>query len=107
MSFINNVTIYRVALEALNNIRKHAQAKKVNLQLEFNSDDVLLDIADDGIGFDLYEVTNNKALRGSLGLVTMKERSEMIGGSFQIETAPNKGTRIYLRLPAKNTNNSK
>jgi signal transduction histidine kinase/CheY-like chemotaxis protein len=99
MSFISDVTIYRVALEALNNIRKHANAKKVNLLLEFNNGDVALDILDDGIGFDLNEVTNNKALHGSLGLVTMKERSEMIGGSFKIDTAPNKGTRIYMKLP--------
>jgi signal transduction histidine kinase len=102
MSFINDVTIYRVALEALNNIRKHAQAKKVNLFLEFNNGDVVLDIADDGIGFDLDEVTNNKALHGCLGLVTMKERSEMIGGSLDIETSPNQGTRIHMKLPVMN-----
>lgn len=99
MSFIHDVTIYRVALEALNNVRKHAHAKKVNLILEFNNGHVILDIADDGVGFNINEVTCNKALHGSLGLVTMRERSEMIGGNLEIESSLDKGTKIHMRLP--------
>lgn len=101
LSFINDVTIYRVTLEALNNIRKHAHAHNVDYVLEFNKDHVIVNIKDDGVGFDLEEINSKKVLNGSLGLVTMKERTEMIGGIFDIQSAPGKGTKIFVKLPAR------
>ncbi len=99
LSFISDVTIYRVIQEALNNVRKHAAAHHVDVILEFHDDRVEVSIADDGKGFDLNDVKGHNGHGGNLGLVTMKERTEMIGGSFEINTNPNQGTRILMGLP--------
>jgi len=99
LSFINDVTIYRVALEALNNVRKHADAQHVGVVLEYNDDHVAVSIEDDGIGFDVNDIKENKGAHGNLGLITMKERTEMIGGNFEINTSPGQGTSILMRLP--------
>lgn len=99
LSFINDVTIYRVIQEALNNVRKHAAAHHVDVVLEFNDDHVAVSIIDDGIGFDLNNIKGNNGASVSLGLVTMKERTEMIGGNFEINTSPGEGTGIFMRLP--------
>jgi signal transduction histidine kinase len=99
MSFINDVTIYRVTLEALNNVRKHAAANHVGVILEFNDDHVAVSIEDDGKGFDVNDMEGNKGAHGNLGLVTMKERTEMIGGNFEIKTGLGEGTSILMRLP--------
>jgi two-component system sensor histidine kinase DegS len=99
MSFINDVTIYRVTLEALNNVRKHAAADHVGVVLEFKDDHVAVSIKDDGRGFDLKDIKGSNGSGASLGLVTMKERTEMIGGDFEIKTGPGEGTSIFVSLP--------
>jgi signal transduction histidine kinase len=98
-TFIHDITIYRVILEALNNIRKHAHASRANVGLQFDSDIVSVEIHDNGVGFDLNEAVKKKVLRGSLGLVNMKERAEVIGGNLDIITAPGKGTKIVMKIP--------
>jgi len=87
-------SLYRIAQEALNNIAKHARARQVSLQLKVESDAVMLEISDDGAGFD---VTQN--FPGHLGLHTMRERAEKAGGTFAIESAPNAGTRLQVKIP--------
>jgi signal transduction histidine kinase len=99
LSFINDVTIYRVIQEALNNVRKHASADHVSIVLEYNDDHVAVSIEDDGVGFDLKNIRGKNGTGVSLGLVTMKERAEMIGGDFEINTRPGDGTGIIMRLP--------
>lgn len=99
MSFINDVTIYRVTLEALNNVRKHAAADHVEVVLEFKDDHVAVRIEDDGMGFDLNDIKGNNGASASLGLATMKERTEMIGGNFEINSSRGEGTSIFVRLP--------
>ena len=99
LSFINEVTIYRVTLESLNNVRKHSDAHHVDVVLEFNDDHIGVSIKDDGVGFDLNDNEGNKGANGSLGLVTMKERTEMIGGHFELNTRPGEGTGIFIQLP--------
>jgi signal transduction histidine kinase len=87
-------SLYRIAQEALNNIAKHARARQVSLQLKVESDAVMLEISDDGAGFD---VTQN--FPGHLGLHTMRERAEKAGGTFAIDSAPNAGTRLQVKIP--------
>lgn len=99
LSLLQEVSIYRIILEAMNNIRKHAQASHVDLILKFDLEYVIVEIADDGQGFDLAYVLSDKVAKSSIGLVTMKERAEMLGGNFDIETAPGEGTRIFVQLP--------
>ncbi|MBI5910275.1 MAG: PAS domain S-box protein [Betaproteobacteria bacterium] len=85
--------MYRISQEALNNIAKHAQAKKVEISLHAASGRVMLDIADDGVGFDANETSPNKQ---HWGLITMRERAEVVGVVFRLESAPGAGTRIAL-----------
>ena len=85
--------MYRISQEALSNIAKHAQAKHVDISLYAAADRVVLDIADDGIGFDSNETPPDKR---HWGMITMRERAEAVGIAFRLETAPGMGTRIVL-----------
>jgi len=85
--------LYRIAQEALNNTVKHAQASRVAIRLEEFSDEILLLVQDDGIGFDPQD-----RYPGHMGLHTMQERAEKMGGTFHIESAPGRGTRLQVTL---------
>ena len=90
-------TLYRFAQEALNNVAKHARADRVDIVLEHTSDHVSLIIEDNGIGFDPAEI---QAAMPGFGLIGMRERAALAGADFQIDSAPNRGTAVILRLPA-------
>jgi PAS domain S-box-containing protein len=90
--------LYRLTQEALHNIAKHAAADHVSVLLERRADQGVLLIEDDGRGFSLDQVSTAPA-RGSLGLVSMRERATLVGGEFHIESAPGQGTSIYVRVP--------
>lgn len=88
--------LYRIAQEAINNTHKHARASEVEIQLERRSGQIILIIADDGIGFD----PNSKKLPTTgIGLIGMQERAALIDGTLQIESAPGQGTTIFVRVP--------
>jgi len=89
--------LYRVTQEALNNIYKHAEATRVSVILENRGRDVVLIVEDDGRGFD-PDGSRGGAVAG-LGLVSMRERAQIIGGSLDVESEPGKGTTIFLRIP--------
>jgi len=100
--------LFRVVQEALNNIVKHAQASQVRIQLTTQQGATQLLIQDNGVGFVLNEQlvlpTGQTAAQatqrtGGLGLQTMRERAEMLGGKFQVITAPGQGTRVVVLLP--------
>jgi two-component system sensor histidine kinase DegS len=99
LSLVQEVSIYRIILEALNNVRKHAQASHVDLILKFDLEYAIVEITDDGQGFDLSDALSDKVAKSSIGLITMKERAEMLGGALNIITAPGNGTKIFGRLP--------
>ena len=86
--------LYRVAQEALNNVARHARAKRVSLTLESRDGAAFLVVQDDGLGFDMGEVG-----RTSVGLLGMRERAALVGGSASVESAPGKGTRVTVRIP--------
>lgn len=95
------ISLYRIVQEALNNIVKHAEAHRVAITLEYKSEELLLIIQDDGKGFDPdildeYQVANN-----SLGIAGMQERTELLGGTFDLTSAWKEGTRIIVRVPVK------
>jgi signal transduction histidine kinase len=94
-------TLLRVAQEALANARKHARASKVALTLTNLEDALLLDICDDGVGFDPELVGEHAGKRpaGGFGLDGMRERLEQHGGTLTIESAPSAGTTIAAALP--------
>ena len=91
--------LYRIAQEALTNVARHAQAKRVSLLLERRPGYVSLIVEDDGRGFDAQEVMDRPASPGKLGLLGMQERARLAGGSLTIESAPAAGTTVFARLP--------
>jgi signal transduction histidine kinase len=97
LSPIVETNLYRITQEALNNIHKHAQASVVSVVLERRGDDVTLVIEDDGRGFDV--ATDGRPKTQQIGLLGMHERVSFIGGALQVESAPGKGTTIYVRVP--------
>ncbi|MFC1879571.1 histidine kinase, partial [Chloroflexota bacterium] len=86
--------LYRIAQEALNNILNHAQANHLNIVLSQNDAIVTLEIADDGIGFDPNEVDK----MGGLGLISMKERANKLGGQLSVDSKPGEGTNIRVEV---------
>jgi two-component system CheB/CheR fusion protein len=88
--------LYRIAQEALNNIYKHAQAARVDVLLERRDNHVVLIVEDDGVGFT---PDGEEEPHGGLGLLGMRERATLVGGSLEIESAPNQGTTVFARFP--------
>ena len=91
-----NDALYRIAQEALANIARHSHASSVDLSLEYGTNAVTMTVKDNGRGFD------PQAQQAGVGLVSMKERAEDLGGSFTVETAPGQGTQIKVTLPVGN-----
>jgi len=92
--------VFRVFQEALTNITRYAKAGKVVISLDIDEDNVLLNIEDDGKGFD-PELTKTKK---SFGILGMKERVASLNGNFELFTAPGSGTKIKISLPLKENN---
>lgn len=92
--------IFFIAEEAINNARKHAEAANVWVELRrVVPDRIRLNVRDDGVGFNVGAVDANYEQRGSLGMVSMRERSELVHGSLRIESAEGQGTQITLEVP--------
>jgi signal transduction histidine kinase len=88
-----SVCIYRVLQEALQNVIRHGQAKNVHVELTTEQTRILLTITDDGAGFDI------KQKEGGMGLLSMQQRVESVGGAIEISSGGNAGTRINVRIP--------
>ena len=88
------LVLYRVTQEALNNIARHAGASNVSVDIARVDGHVDLEVADDGVGFDV-----GHELRG-LGLDGMAERARLVEGDFEVDAAPGRGTTLRLRVPA-------
>lgn len=93
--------LYRITQEALNNAAKYAQASRINVILEQRKENLVLIVEDNGIGFDPSDVQNRA--RQGFGLVGMRERASLIGGSIEIESVAGEGTTIFVRVPLDQT----
>lgn len=93
-------TIYRILQEAANNISKHSQANLAHLSLRKTEGNIELIIQDNGQGFNLNEALSTDPLRRGLGLTSMKERTELSGGTFSIESIMGEGTTIRAKWPS-------
>ncbi len=92
--------IFFLSEEAVNNARKHAKASLIQVRLRYLDHSlVVLEIKDNGVGFDLKAVTENYEDRGSLGMVNLNERTELINGLLHIDSAPAKGTNVQVFIP--------
>jgi PAS domain S-box-containing protein len=91
--------LYRIAQEALTNVARHAKASQVDISIESIDDDIRMTIKDNGQGFLVTKKSGSKK-KNRLGLVGMRERAEMIGGSFQVDSAPGGPTTVQVEIPA-------
>ena len=99
-SFVQ-INVYRLVQEGLNNIRKHAEAKRVSVKLVGVSPNIILRIEDDGKGFDMQTRERSINREKRLGLRSMKERVNLLQGQMAIESQPGKGTKISIKFPYK------
>jgi signal transduction histidine kinase len=94
--------IFQLSEEAVNNARKHARASLINVsfkRLTRDKDVALLEIADNGVGFDVKSVAGSYHQRSSLGMVNLQERADLINGRLHIDSDPGKGTKIVVAVP--------
>jgi PAS domain S-box-containing protein len=92
--------LYRITQEALNNPMKYARAKRVDVLLERRDHQVVLIVEDDGVGFDPKRQASGDGDKG-MGLIGMRERAVLVGGTLEIESAPEQGTTIFARVPVR------
>jgi two-component system sensor histidine kinase UhpB len=92
------IALFRIAQEALNNIAKHAGARRAEIALDQENGDCVMSLRDDGVGFDVGENASDK-LKTGIGMVTMRERSQAVGGRFEVQASPERGTRLTVRVP--------
>jgi signal transduction histidine kinase len=85
--------LYHIALEALNNVLKHAKARHVRVVIRFLDTATCMEIEDDGVGFE------PTVARGGMGLEGMRERAQRIGAKLQIQSAPGQGTKVMIEAP--------
>jgi signal transduction histidine kinase len=92
--------IFYIVEEAVNNARKHAEAEEIRVTLQKAYPDIIqLEIRDNGVGFNVGEVDTGYEKRGSLGMVNMRERTELVNGTLQLQSKVGEGTRIRVLVP--------
>ena len=106
LDIVTRTVLYRVAQEALTNVAKHADATAVKIVLEELPETILMSVHDDGKSFDAEEVWRRNG-KTRLGLLSMRERTEMLGGNFRIDSAPGLGTTVTIQLPRPKPPNGK
>jgi len=91
--------LFRIAQEALSNIRRHAEASRAWITMEFGDDKTVLIVRDNGKGFELPERIGDLASSGKLGLAGMQERAQLIGGTLRLQSELGKGTTVTVEVP--------
>jgi len=92
------INLYRITQEALNNTSKYAEARQASVLLERHNRQITLIIEDDGTGFDIKKTAMLEKGKG-LGLIGMRERATLVGGTLEIESGSGQGTTIFVRVP--------
>ena len=93
------IALFRVAQEAITNIGKHAGAHNALINVEFKDSSISIEVEDDGRGFDMTQLSPQPGDIHGVGLMGMRERVELLGGRFQIESHPGSGTHIFVEVP--------
>lgn len=94
------LVLFRIAQEALNNVKKHAEATQVMINVEFTDSAVTMVVQDNGKGFTIATPAEDLAASGHLGLIGMHERARLLGGTLIIESHPGRGTKLVVTVPA-------
>jgi len=93
------IAVFRIVQEAVTNIASHAQAESAYISLEFKEKSVSIQVEDDGIGFDFSQGFSSASVGHGAGLLGMRERAELLGGTLTINTEPGGGTRVSVEIP--------
>jgi len=93
--------IFYIIDEAIINARKHAQANNLAVRLYIEDNNFIAQVEDDGKGFDVDSVQTRYDERGSLGMINMHERAELVNGTLRVTSAPGEGTRVTLTVPLR------
>jgi signal transduction histidine kinase len=95
------IACFRLVQEALTNILRHSGAR--HIWLEFSQSESVLELVvrDDGVGFDVTSTLAQPDRRGHLGLLGMRERAQILGGSLEVDSEPGRGTRIRIQFPVQ------
>jgi signal transduction histidine kinase len=93
------VTLYRIAQEAITNVAKHAKASKASIRLSFANGSVTLTIEDDGVGMDIYSAQEAASRGEGWGLAGIYERVELVVGKLEMASSPDAGTRLTVTVP--------
>jgi len=91
--------LYRIAQEALTNVRRHARASQVEIRLHCTEDQLVMNVEDNGRGFVLHDALERAQSEKRFGLLGMQERAYLMGGTLKTETAPGEGTTLRVLLP--------
>jgi len=93
------LALFRIAQEALNNVRKHSGASAVELTVDFRGGGLVMTIADNGVGFEPPSSTSDLAECGKLGIIGMQERTRLLGGTLSVHPEPGVGTTVVVTVP--------
>jgi two-component system sensor histidine kinase DegS len=105
LSALIEISIFRVLQEALNNIKRHAYATLVAVEIYFNEQSLNIKVKDNGKGFDVPSTFGYYATNGKLGLIGMKQRIDQINGNLQIFSKPGEGTELIIEVKYHPDNN--
>ena len=92
------LSLYRIAQEALNNVARHSKATRADLIIDFDVKEIKLDVVDNGSGFDMPKSPTDFASMGHFGLLGIRERADLIGARLAIDSDLGKGTRLTVLL---------
>jgi signal transduction histidine kinase len=93
------ILLFQIVRELLNNVAKHAQAKETQVIIRKTGDNILIDVQDDGIGFDVSRITDYSNGPVGFGLFSIQERLNHIGGDFHINSSPTGGAKVSISVP--------
>ena len=97
------LTVFRVVQECLSNIQKHAEASQVQVWLQGMDTGAEVTVKDNGRGFDPHDAGPSPDGKG-LGLLSMQERAERVGGSLSVQSSPGAGCQVVLYIPSREVN---
>jgi len=95
------LVLFRIAQEALRNVQRHAQASGAVVRVEFSDNRIRIAVSDDGKGFEPPELLGSLAQKGKLGLIGMRERAQLVGGTLTVHSKPGQGTTVVADVPVE------